>query len=875
MKSCLLTWMWYNAILGGALLLLGCATAAIPKSPVRRLRLLEWTLVAALAAPLLASITLPWQWSLRWLPPEPATTATRATDQLASELPQNAEADASQGTPVDALVSDVNSSRVAAGSPPAAATFRSSLGWREALLAVHGGALLLLAGWWLLGTMVLAWLWSQARLVQSELRSPAPDTGGIVEVRCHPRVLTPCAFGLKQWRILLPAALTEADRAQGLRFALAHEVAHLKRGDLWTWRLTRFAQATLWFQPAYWWLRWQVRLCQDYLADADAARCGGAADFAAFLVDAARTEQTLLAGAALPLSSGALDLARRIAMLLNSPAPLERRCPRWIQAATALVVGTLLAAATVIRLQAQPTTPPKDQTSMTLTKAKENGITYRCRVVTYGTDTPIAGARIVVRRSLVGDPRYGVSKLLGTTEHMTDASGSYSFTLPPEQVAERYLYIELDVSHPEHAAKNGFGYALSMVRKNEQIGGRPFFETTRLHPAKRLTGKLLNPDGRPAGNVHITGFTYPEGDRFADEDMQGSFFKATTDDAGRFSVAITTPGKGAFWFQPADFAPLGVVAPAARGEIGNLQLKPGLRTKGRILDADGKPVAGLRVWAYRRDGESAEVNEFNSRSMAIGGYSREAISDPAGEFQLAPVEAGSYEFRLDCASDAPNKYAGTFLDYRVSIVEDGQVVEFRAVSTVAIRVRNVDASGKPKRGHEFMVSGVLREGSGDWFHTRSDRPESGLCTAQVPRGLKNVQIQFVDNEHGSYRVRRSAGARPEAIREIKVDTLDADLEGIEVIRYVAPIILVKAVDADGKAIPDFKPSARFREPGSTGTGSELRFEKQEDGRWRSMCLVPDMQTTVSAVKPGWKAEPRTLRLAEGAEEEVVIVMARE
>jgi hypothetical protein len=761
----------------------------------------------------------------------------------------------------------------------AAATSRLWPAWHDVLLAVHAGAILLLAGWWLLGTVALARLWSRARPAQLGLGHSTIATRRSVEVRCHAKVLTPCAFGLKQWRVLLPMTMTGSHRA--VRFALAHELSHLDRGDLWTWRLTRLAQATLWFQPTYWWLRWQVRLCQDYLADADAAEFGGRADFAAFLVEAARTEQALLAGAALPLSSRHADLSRRIAMLLNSRAPLERRCPRWIQAVAALVVVTLLTAAAVIRLEAQPATQRKDQAPRNERKPMENAITYRCRVVAYGTDAPIAGAKVVVRRSLLGDPRYGVSKLLESTEHTTDTAGYYSFTLPPEQVAERYLYVELDVAHPDHAAKNGFGYALSMIRKNEQIGGRPFFETTRLHPAKRVTGKLLTPDGRSAANVRITGYTYPEARRLiiggsVDEDTMGSFFEATTDEAGRFSVAIATPGKGAFWFQPTDFAPLGVVVPGARGDLGNVQLKAGLRTEGLVVDADGKPVAGMRVRANRNDRESAEVDEFNSTSMAAGGYSREAMTDSAGRFQLPPVDGGRYEFRIDepRRSDSLAKYAGTFLHRRVSITTEGQAVEFRAVPTVAIRVRNVDASGSPKRGHEFMVAGVLREGAGDWFHTQSDRPESGLCTAHVPRGLQNVQIQFIDNEHGSFRVRRSAGAPPEAIREIKLDTLDADLEGIEVIRYKAPILLVKAVDSAGNAIPDFKPSLRSREPSSSGTGDELNLEKQADGHWRSMCLIPDMVTTVSAVKPGWEAETQTVTLAEGEEKEVVITMTR-
>ena len=50
MKACLLSWLFANAAIGGGLLTLGCVLAARCHRPVLRLRLMEWTLVAALVA---------------------------------------------------------------------------------------------------------------------------------------------------------------------------------------------------------------------------------------------------------------------------------------------------------------------------------------------------------------------------------------------------------------------------------------------------------------------------------------------------------------------------------------------------------------------------------------------------------------------------------------------------------------------------------------------------------------------------------------------------------------------------------------------------------------------------------------------------------
>ncbi|MEJ7640002.1 MAG: carboxypeptidase-like regulatory domain-containing protein [Singulisphaera sp.] len=122
-------------------------------------------------------------------------------------------------------------------------------------------------------------------------------------------------------------------------------------------------------------------------------------------------------------------------------------------------------------------------------------LNYTGTVKDKDTDKPIAGATVVVRRSVY---RSEERRVLQESRHTTGADGTYSFTIPPEQVSERYLYIELDVEHPGYATRAGFGYALSMTRKNEKLGERPFFETIEMRPAERITGRVETPEGEPA-----------------------------------------------------------------------------------------------------------------------------------------------------------------------------------------------------------------------------------------------------------------------------------------------------------------------------------------------------------------------------------------
>src|SRR5262249_8740789 len=154
---------------------------------------------------------------------------------------------------------------------------------------------------------------------------------------------------------------------------------------------------------------------------------------------------------------------------------LESRCPRRFQAFLALAVFSVIGMAAVLRLEAQdvPKAQPPAATQTTKT------VTCSGQVVAAGTNKPINGAPGILRRMLSGDLRYPPRKVLEETTHGTDAAGRYSFTLPPDQLAERSLYLEFDVSHPDYAPRNGNGYAWSMIRKNEKLGGRPFFAVTK------------------------------------------------------------------------------------------------------------------------------------------------------------------------------------------------------------------------------------------------------------------------------------------------------------------------------------------------------------------------------------------------------------
>ena len=173
-------------------------------------------------------------------------------------------------------------------------------------------------------------------------------------------------------------------------------------------------------------------------------------------------------------------------MLRLNPTPPARRCRRaWTGAAALDRPGPRRRAVRRPPRRRRPAeakeakdAPKPDAKKPAEPAAKGETLDYSGNVTDKDTGKPIAGATVVVRRSLFGDPEEDeTNPVIQETKHTTDADGKYTFTIPPEQSAKRYLYIELDVEHPDYAPQKGFGYALSMIRKNEKLGGRPFFES--------------------------------------------------------------------------------------------------------------------------------------------------------------------------------------------------------------------------------------------------------------------------------------------------------------------------------------------------------------------------------------------------------------
>jgi beta-lactamase regulating signal transducer with metallopeptidase domain len=345
-------WWLGTAIGGGLILLAACGVMRLLKQPAARQRVGEWAVLAALLVAVLRLgptwLPLPWESVAHaealpadvydWVAePRPAAAIPLVPMQECPSPPAPAAAEAfilrMRETPP----------QPPAGPPPHAAT---AWDWRPLAAALTGIYLItagVLLARWVLGQWALARLLRQAKPAPFRLRRlftamaaatlwPLP---GLFQTR---RVRMPICFGLRRPAVVLPEALANTADDTALRWVFAHELTHLRRRDLWTYWAFGLAQAVFFFVPWFWWIRRQVRLCQEYVADAAAAAQGVAPDeYAAFLVSLAKSPAAPLGAAGLGNSS---DLFRRVNMLLQNPMRVQMACPRrWSLVAAGALFG--------------------------------------------------------------------------------------------------------------------------------------------------------------------------------------------------------------------------------------------------------------------------------------------------------------------------------------------------------------------------------------------------------------------------------------------------------------------------------------------------------------------------------------------------------
>jgi TonB family protein len=158
-----------------------------------------------------------------------------------------------------------------------------------------------------------------------------------VRLLCCPHSSLPLTWGFLRPQILLPR--DAAHWSDSRKFAvLAHELAHIRRGDWLFQILAETVCALYWFHPLFWVARNRLHLESERACDDAVIRLGvEGREYAQHLLDIARSLKRKEPSWSLAMA-GQLHLERRLVAALN-PA-INRRAPGW-KAALGIVLPLL------------------------------------------------------------------------------------------------------------------------------------------------------------------------------------------------------------------------------------------------------------------------------------------------------------------------------------------------------------------------------------------------------------------------------------------------------------------------------------------------------------------------------------------------------
>ncbi len=152
---------------------------------------------------------------------------------------------------------------------------------------------------------------------------------------------SPVVTGFWKPVVLVPAALFTGLPADLLEALLAHELAHIQRGDQFLNLLQSCIEVVLFYHPAVWWISHRIRIEREILADERAARALGEPRRLALALNALDDLQASTPTPAALLAARGGHLMNRIQHLLHPIPPTSKGNGTWLMA---LLAGLLLLA---------------------------------------------------------------------------------------------------------------------------------------------------------------------------------------------------------------------------------------------------------------------------------------------------------------------------------------------------------------------------------------------------------------------------------------------------------------------------------------------------------------------------------------------------
>jgi beta-lactamase regulating signal transducer with metallopeptidase domain len=209
---------------------------------------------------------------------------------------------------------------------------------------------------WLAGALVLAvyvcagnfhlwWLVTRERPLTDQdildlLEDCKPQMGirTILGLVVSDKVKSPALFGFIRPRLLLPAGMLETLSREELRFVFLHELAHLKRHDIYIGYLSSLLQVLHWFNPLIWLAFYRIRTDRELACDAlvlARTKSGQAKDYGrtiVYLLERFSRSQRL------PAIAGILETKSQLKRRIKMIARFKKNSYQWSPLAVILII---------------------------------------------------------------------------------------------------------------------------------------------------------------------------------------------------------------------------------------------------------------------------------------------------------------------------------------------------------------------------------------------------------------------------------------------------------------------------------------------------------------------------------------------------------
>ena len=467
------------------------------------------------------------------------------------------------------------------------------------------------------------------------------------------RIASPTVIGIVRPTILLPFRLATALGPDEIAAVLAHELAHIRRYDLWINLFQRFVEALLFFNPAVWYLSRRLSTEREFCCDDVALSRGvGSMKYAELLLRLAEVGRRAPSTAEHQFALAATgtrpsQLRRRISRMLGLEDELALRATRR---GTLTVTAALLLAAvasSVFLPSESPAETPADSAADTpaLSSTEQGllGTWERSSFLTTVTLTFTPDRRYRYKYSIPGgNPDAGRWRIDEDTAQgrllVYETRGEDGETA--ETTRSRILELGKDrlKLQPLSAAKPGETVTFTRVASQaDRSSARPADE--RAGTKATIRGRIVLADGSPAE---------AEGWLLSESTVRtGSAASSTSSNQGQFrdTFSVEVPA-GTVWLKyfPDGYAPAWAgpieTKPGETIDDVRLVLEPGFSVAARITDDDGRPVAGATLVALPEIGGDSNGPIFERTAGEQGEITLNHLADTPYVFR---VEASGYE----------------------------------------------------------------------------------------------------------------------------------------------------------------------------------------------------------------------------------------